>query len=239
MTSSSNCFFLVSLVVSLLFFLGSTLTMASTKDIDSICNLVKNKTFCEQTLKAYPPAASATNIAKLVKATLDLGMNEAKKRAGFVAGLEKEPSFKKYFKMCNESYTSIVQNFRGARLEIEENLSEFASYDLFRCTDYTNTVKDTIGKNTDKTSKIKNADSIPVHTRRHTGGCAIKIPKDNGSQADSPYFSSDELSFAKGRDYDPDKYRSDMKKFQKKLNEERKGVVRELRIDSYFIHERC
>ncbi|KAL0731370.1 hypothetical protein Bca4012_027464 [Brassica carinata] len=107
-----------------MFKLGSTLTMASTKDIDSICNLVKNKTFCEQTLKAYPPAASATNIAKLVKATLDLGMNEAKKRAGFVAGLEKEPSFKKYFKMCNESYTSIVQNFRGARLEIEENQSE-------------------------------------------------------------------------------------------------------------------
>ena len=44
-------------------------------------------------------------------------------------------------------------------------------------------------------------------------------------------------SFAKGRDYDPDKYRSDMKKLKKKLNEERKGVVRELRKDSYFMSD--
>ncbi|KAJ4909690.1 Plant invertase/pectin methylesterase inhibitor superfamily protein [Raphanus sativus] len=127
--------------------------MASTKDIDSICNSVGNKNFCQQTLTAYPPAVSATNIAKLVKATLDLGMTEAKKRAGFVAGLEKEPTFKKYFKMCNESYTSIVLNFRSARLEIEDNDSETASYDIAVSYDDTNIVKDTIGKNTDKASK--------------------------------------------------------------------------------------
>ncbi|CDY65810.1 BnaA02g35820D [Brassica napus] len=46
-----------------------------------------------------------------------------------------------------------------------------------------------------------------------------------------------EENFAKGRDYDPDKYRSDMKKLKKKLNEERKGVVRELRKDSYFMSD--
>ncbi|KAG2281279.1 hypothetical protein Bca52824_052499 [Brassica carinata] len=46
-----------------------------------------------------------------------------------------------------------------------------------------------------------------------------------------------EENFAKGRDYDPDKYRSDMKKLNKKLNEERKGVVRELRKDSYFMSD--
>nr|VDD22398.1 unnamed protein product [Brassica oleracea] len=46
-----------------------------------------------------------------------------------------------------------------------------------------------------------------------------------------------EENLAKGRDYDPDKYRSDMKKLKKKLNEERKGVVRELRKDSYFMSD--
>ncbi|CAH8327070.1 unnamed protein product [Eruca vesicaria subsp. sativa] len=46
-----------------------------------------------------------------------------------------------------------------------------------------------------------------------------------------------EENFVKDRDYDPDKYRSDMKKLKKKLNEERKGVVRELRKDSYFMSD--
>ncbi|CAH2066294.1 unnamed protein product [Thlaspi arvense] len=46
-----------------------------------------------------------------------------------------------------------------------------------------------------------------------------------------------EENFVKGRDYDPDKIRSDYKKLKKKLNQERKGVVRELRKDSYFMSE--
>ncbi|KAF8096344.1 hypothetical protein N665_0312s0031 [Sinapis alba] len=157
MTSSSNCFFVVSLVVSLLFFLGSTLTMASTKDIDSICKnsyVQHNKTFCMQTLTSYPPAVSATNMVQLVKVTLDLGMTNAKKTASFVAGLEKEPTFKKHFTTCNESYSSIVMNFRNARAEIEvkEKVS-FASYDIFVSMDDTNIVKGEIGKNTDMASK--------------------------------------------------------------------------------------
>ncbi|KAL0731368.1 hypothetical protein Bca4012_027462 [Brassica carinata] len=158
MTSSSNCFFVVSLVVSLLFFLGSTLTMASTKDnIDSICSdsfLKHNKTFCVQTLTSYPPAVSATNMVKLVKAAVDLGMTHAKKTASFVAGLEKEPTFKNYFKMCNESYTLIVGNFRSARLEIEDKESvDTASSDILVSLDNTQNVKDEVGKNTDKASK--------------------------------------------------------------------------------------
>ncbi|KAF8096345.1 hypothetical protein N665_0312s0032 [Sinapis alba] len=157
MTSSSNCFFVVSLVFSLLFFLGSTLTMASTKDIDSICNesfIKHNKTFCVQTLTSYPPAASATNMVELVKVAVDLGMIHAKKTASFVAGLEKEPTFKKYFKMCNESYNSIVGNFRSARLEIEDKESiDTASSDILVSLDNTQIVKEEVGKNTDKASK--------------------------------------------------------------------------------------
>lgn len=42
-------------------------------------------------------------------------------------------------------------------------------------------------------------------------------------------------SFAPGRDYDPDKYRSDLKKLKRKLKQEAKGAVRELRKDSYFM----
>ncbi|KAJ4909692.1 Plant invertase/pectin methylesterase inhibitor superfamily protein [Raphanus sativus] len=132
--------------------------MASTKDvIDSICNdsfLRHNKTFCVETLTAYPPVVSATNTVKLVKAAVDLGMIHAKKTASFVAGLEKEPTFKKYFKMCNESYISIVGNFRSARLELDDSESiDTASSDILVSLDNTQMVKDTIGKNTDKASK--------------------------------------------------------------------------------------
>ncbi|EFH64957.1 hypothetical protein ARALYDRAFT_339148 [Arabidopsis lyrata subsp. lyrata] len=44
-----------------------------------------------------------------------------------------------------------------------------------------------------------------------------------------------EENFAPGRDYDPDKYRSDLKKLKRKLKQEAKGAVRELRKDSYFM----
>ncbi|CDY69636.1 BnaUnng03320D, partial [Brassica napus] len=132
MTSSSKCFFLGSLVVLLLLFLGSTSTMALTKDINSTCyrysvdnSFVHNKTFCLQTLTAYPPAVSATNMVELVKVTLDLGSTQAKERAGFVAGLEKEPTFKKYFETCSESYATIVNNFRGARLSMEDGAAGY------------------------------------------------------------------------------------------------------------------
>ncbi|CAN7122894.1 uncharacterized protein LOC103852555 [Brassica rapa] len=162
MTSSSKCFFLGSLVVSLLLFLGSTSTMALTKDINSTCyrysvdnSFVHNKTFCLQTLTAYPPAVSATNMVELVKVTLDLGSTQAKERAGFVAGLEKEPTFKKYFEMCSESYAIIVDNFRGARLCMEDGAAGAAgaSITILQTYDNTQRVKDTIGKNTDNASK--------------------------------------------------------------------------------------
>ncbi|ESQ28345.1 hypothetical protein EUTSA_v10018096mg [Eutrema salsugineum] len=46
-----------------------------------------------------------------------------------------------------------------------------------------------------------------------------------------------EENFVKGRDYDPDKARSEHKKLKKLLKQERKGAGRELRKDSYFMSE--
>ncbi|KAL1218499.1 hypothetical protein V5N11_001667 [Cardamine amara subsp. amara] len=46
-----------------------------------------------------------------------------------------------------------------------------------------------------------------------------------------------EENFAKGRDYDPDKLRSDHKKLKRKLKGEYKGAIRELRKDSYFMND--
>lgn len=42
-------------------------------------------------------------------------------------------------------------------------------------------------------------------------------------------------SFVKGRDYDPDRERAEMKKLKKQLKREAKGAARELRKDNYFI----
>ena len=44
-------------------------------------------------------------------------------------------------------------------------------------------------------------------------------------------------SFVKGRDYDPDRERVEKKKLKKRLTQEAKGAVRELRKDNYFLQE--
>ena len=44
-------------------------------------------------------------------------------------------------------------------------------------------------------------------------------------------------SFVKGRDYDPDRERVEMKKLKKLVKREAKGAARELRKDNYFLFE--
>ena len=44
-------------------------------------------------------------------------------------------------------------------------------------------------------------------------------------------------SFVKGRDYDPDRERAELKKMKKLLKREAKGAARELRKDNYFLYE--
>ncbi|KZV48053.1 nucleolar protein 14 [Dorcoceras hygrometricum] len=46
-----------------------------------------------------------------------------------------------------------------------------------------------------------------------------------------------EDNFVKGRDYDPDRERAERKKMRKRLKQEAKGAVRELRKDNYFLLE--
>ncbi|KAL3644602.1 hypothetical protein CASFOL_009782 [Castilleja foliolosa] len=46
-----------------------------------------------------------------------------------------------------------------------------------------------------------------------------------------------EINFVKGRDYDPDRERAERKKLKKKIKEEAKGAMRELRKDNYFLSE--
>lgn len=48
-------------------------------------------------------------------------------------------------------------------------------------------------------------------------------------------FGAGCFSFVKGRDYDPDRERAEMKKLKKQLKREAKGAARELRKDNYFI----
>lgn len=45
------------------------------------------------------------------------------------------------------------------------------------------------------------------------------------------------FSFVKGRDYDPYRERAETKKLKKMVKEERKGAIRELKKDNYFLHE--
>ncbi|XP_072988128.1 uncharacterized protein [Typha latifolia] len=46
-----------------------------------------------------------------------------------------------------------------------------------------------------------------------------------------------EENFVKGIDYDPDRERANMKKLKKRLKSEKKGAIRELRKDNYFLSE--
>lgn len=46
-----------------------------------------------------------------------------------------------------------------------------------------------------------------------------------------------EENFVKGRDYDPDRERTERRKLKKRLKEEAKGAIRELRKDNYFLQE--
>ncbi|PIN20344.1 Nucleolar protein involved in 40S ribosome biogenesis [Handroanthus impetiginosus] len=46
-----------------------------------------------------------------------------------------------------------------------------------------------------------------------------------------------EENFVKGRDYDPDRERAERKKLKKRLKQEAKGAIRELRKDNYFLLE--
>jgi nucleolar protein 14 len=48
-----------------------------------------------------------------------------------------------------------------------------------------------------------------------------------------PCFSF--CSYIKGLDYDPDRERAQLKKLKKHLKSERKGAVRELRKDNYYL----
>ncbi|XP_058081634.1 uncharacterized protein LOC131229663 [Magnolia sinica] len=46
-----------------------------------------------------------------------------------------------------------------------------------------------------------------------------------------------EENFVKGRDYDPDRERAEMKKMKRRIKREAKGAARELRKDNYFLSE--
>ncbi|KAL2338263.1 hypothetical protein Fmac_012709 [Flemingia macrophylla] len=46
-----------------------------------------------------------------------------------------------------------------------------------------------------------------------------------------------EENYVKGRDYDPDRERAELRKLKKQLKRETKGAARELRKDNYFLHE--
>lgn len=44
-------------------------------------------------------------------------------------------------------------------------------------------------------------------------------------------------SYVKGRDYDPDRERAEMRKLKREVKREAKGAARELRKDNYFLLE--
>ena len=44
-------------------------------------------------------------------------------------------------------------------------------------------------------------------------------------------------SYAKGRDYDPDRERAERKKLQRAVKKDARGAARELRKDNYFLAE--
>ncbi|EOA14852.1 hypothetical protein CARUB_v10028167mg [Capsella rubella] len=153
MASSSYCFVFVSVALLLQLILGSASALTSTKLIDDICQHVNNKTFCVETLSAYPPAVSATGKFQLAKAVLRLGKSYALKSASFIEKASKDrPNMKKQFKACQDAYVNVVMSLKIAASELKES-PESANYDVMVCTDSTTIVKDLVGKNRDVAAK--------------------------------------------------------------------------------------
>ncbi|XP_010485005.1 PREDICTED: uncharacterized protein LOC104763316 [Camelina sativa] len=178
MASSSYCFAFVSVALLLQLVLGSALASNSTKYIDDICEHVSNKTFCVETLKAYPPAVSATGKFELAKAVLRLGTSYALKSASFIENAAKyNPNLKKQFKACQDAYLSVVNSLKIVSSELKES-PETANYDVMVCTDSTSMVKDLVGNNTHvaakkvmaMTFKMENLLAIAVGATEAIGG---------------------------------------------------------------------
>ncbi|KAG7537334.1 AP2/ERF domain [Arabidopsis suecica] len=151
MVSSSYSFVFISVALLLQLLLGSA--SASTKYIEDICKHVNNKTFCVETLNAYPPAVSATGKFQAAKAVLRLGKSYALKSASFIRKAAKDrPSLKKQFKECQDAYLNVAMSLKSAASELKES-PETANYDVMVCTDSTTIVKDLVGKNRDVAAK--------------------------------------------------------------------------------------
>ncbi|CAH2078944.1 unnamed protein product [Thlaspi arvense] len=149
MASSSSCFVVIFMSTLLQFMFVS----ASTKHIDAICQHVTEKEFCVKSLTAYPPAASATDELKVVKAALDLAKSYAEKSRKFTVKVANEnPNLKKQFMECGASFQSIIGSLWSATKELTIDTMT-ANYDVMVCYDHTRIVKDSIGKNRDEASK--------------------------------------------------------------------------------------
>ncbi|KAH6762950.1 nucleolar-like protein [Perilla frutescens var. hirtella] len=84
--------------------------------------------------------------------------------------------------------------------------------------------------------EIKDAAQI-IETKsqeHHSLRQPLRVRKQKIIKTANPKF---EDSFVKGRDYDPDRERVEMKKLKKHLKQEARGAVRELRKDNYFLLE--
>ncbi|XP_010482307.1 PREDICTED: uncharacterized protein LOC104760993 [Camelina sativa] len=147
MASSSFFFSFVSLAVMLPCLL---LSVSATSYIDTICNKAKgDKAFCVKTLSAYPPAASATSTFQAAVATLSLGASYADKSAAFAGTAAKvNPKLKE----CQDAFVLISRSCKSASSELKED-PQTANYDVMLCYDSITTVKNLVGKNTDKASK--------------------------------------------------------------------------------------
>ncbi|EOA34514.1 hypothetical protein CARUB_v10022057mg [Capsella rubella] len=156
MVSSSDWFFVLLVAFLLQCLVVSASALTSTKYIDQLCQMesIKDRAFCLQTLRTYPPAVSATALFPLAEVVLlgvgvpyaNLLMQSADRAA------EKVPALKEQFKQCQDSYVSIVMNLKAAASELK--LSPIsANYDTMVCFDQTTRVYNLIGKNKDSTSK--------------------------------------------------------------------------------------
>ncbi|CAA0408804.1 unnamed protein product [Arabidopsis thaliana] len=148
MASSSYGFGVVYLAVLLPCLL---VPASATKYIDAICHLVSDKAFCTKTLNAYPPATSATSTFEAAVATLHLGVSYANNAAGFAGEAAKEnPQLKEKFDACQRELALISRGLKNAS---EELYDDTAYFDVTDCLDNIATMKNLVGKNTDKASK--------------------------------------------------------------------------------------
>ncbi|VVB11034.1 unnamed protein product [Arabis nemorensis] len=150
-SSSSYGFILVSMALCVSFSFSLCLHTIHRRHLPTTTSY--RQSLLRPNFEIFPLAASATTTFKAAQAVLRLDISYAAKSAAASAKAASEsPNMKKQFERCQGEFTTIIGNLKRAGFELKEDPIT-ANYSIKICIDSTNTVRNLVGKYSDKDSK--------------------------------------------------------------------------------------